>query len=134
MGSYYIPSNKLKGESRILYIFTGKSLIYTAVGALIGLIFYGIFSFVGLKVVGIILVLILSVLGYSIATVKFPNGNSKISKNVGGESLDEIIGKYIMYKKNISAQEMERILNKESGLKGISGKLLPFIHAICSSL
>ncbi len=100
MGSYYIPSNKLKGESRILYIFTGKSLIYTAVGALIGLIFYGIFSFIGLKIVGIILVLILSVLGYSIATLKFPNGNSKISKNVGGESLDEIIGKYIMYKKN----------------------------------
>ena len=27
MGSYYIPSNKLKGESRILYIFTAKSLI-----------------------------------------------------------------------------------------------------------
>ncbi len=32
MGSYYIPSNKLKGESRILLIFTAKSLIYTAVG------------------------------------------------------------------------------------------------------
>ena len=43
MGSYYIPSNKLKGESRILYIFTAKSLIYTGVGGLIGLIFYLIF-------------------------------------------------------------------------------------------
>ena len=40
MGSYYIPSNNLKGESRILYIFTAKSLIFTAVGAFIGLIFY----------------------------------------------------------------------------------------------
>ena len=38
--SYYVPSNKLKGENRILYIFTGKSLIYTFVGALIGIIFY----------------------------------------------------------------------------------------------
>ena len=44
MGSYYIPSNKLKGESRILYIFTGKSLIYTAVGGLAGGIFYMIFN------------------------------------------------------------------------------------------
>lgn len=49
MGSYYIPSNKLKGESRILYIFTAKSLIYTGVGGLIGLIFYLFFSACGLK-------------------------------------------------------------------------------------
>ena len=100
MGSYYIPSNKLKGESRILYIFTGKSLIYTAIGALIGLLFYGIFALIGLKIVGVILVLAFAALAYAIGTVKFPNGNSKIAKNVGGDSLDEIIGKFIMYKKN----------------------------------
>ncbi|MDD5128904.1 MAG: acetate kinase [Candidatus Omnitrophica bacterium] len=35
--------------------------------------------------------------------------------------VDPALVTYIMYKKNISAQEMERILNKESGLKGISG-------------
>lgn len=39
MGTYYIPRN-LRGESRILYIFTVKSLITTAVGALIGSIFF----------------------------------------------------------------------------------------------
>ena len=44
MGSYYIPSNNLKGESRILYIFTTKSLLFTAGGAFIGLIFYFIFG------------------------------------------------------------------------------------------
>ena len=44
MGSYYIPSNNLKGESRILYIFTAKSLIFTAVGAALGLVFYFIFN------------------------------------------------------------------------------------------
>ena len=38
MGTYYIPRN-VKGETRILYIFTVKSLITTAVGALIGSIF-----------------------------------------------------------------------------------------------
>ena len=36
MGSYAIPNNKLKGEGRILLIFTTKSLIYTAIGALLG--------------------------------------------------------------------------------------------------
>ncbi|MCK9430824.1 MAG: acetate kinase [Candidatus Omnitrophica bacterium] len=35
--------------------------------------------------------------------------------------VDPALVTHIMYKKNISAQEMERILNKESGLKGISG-------------
>ena len=39
MQSYYIPRN-YKGEGRILYIFSTKAIIYTAVGAGIGLIFY----------------------------------------------------------------------------------------------
>ena len=52
MGSYYIPSNKLKGEGRFLYIFTTKGLIYTALGAAIGFIFYLFFNTIGLKPVG----------------------------------------------------------------------------------
>lgn len=101
MGSYYIPSNKLKGEGRILYIFTTKSLIYTAAGALIGLIFYFIFTAVGLKYVGVAILAILAVIGYAIATIKIPTtGNTRISKNVGGESLDQIIAEYIAFKKH----------------------------------
>lgn len=101
MGSYYIPSNKLKGESRILYIFTAKSLIYTGVGGLIGLIFYLIFSACGLKQVGIIILVILAVIGYGIGTIKFPStGTGKIAKNVGGDSVDEVIKNYIIFKKN----------------------------------
>lgn len=101
MGSYYIPSNKLKGESRILYIFTAKSLIYTGVGGLIGLIFYLIFSACGLKQVGIIILVILAATGYGIGTIKFPStGTGKIAKNVGGDSVDEVIKNYIIFKKN----------------------------------
>lgn len=101
MGSYYIPSNKLKGESRILYIFTAKSLIYTGVGGLIGLIFYLIFSACGLKQVGIIILVILAAIGYGIGTIKFPStGAGKIAKNVGGDSVDEVIKNYIIFKKN----------------------------------
>ena len=47
MGTYYIPSNKLKGENRILIIFSTKALIYTAALGLIGYIFYKILSGVG---------------------------------------------------------------------------------------
>lgn len=72
MGSYYIPSDKLKGEGRILYIFTTKSLIWTAVGALIGLIFYLIFQIVGLGTVGLVILVVL-------ALVRIWNRNYKVS-------------------------------------------------------
>ena len=39
MGSYYIPRD-LGGETRIFLIFSVKSLITTAIGAFVGLIFY----------------------------------------------------------------------------------------------
>lgn len=101
MGSYYIPSNKLKGESRILYIFTTKSLIWTAVGGFIGFLFYIVFQILGLKTVGLAILVILAVIGYGIGTIKFPStGSGKIAKNVGGESIDEVIRNYIRFKKN----------------------------------
>lgn len=102
MGSYYIPSNNLKGESRILYIFTAKSLIFTAVGAFVGLIFYFIFSIVlGIGLLGYIGIALCALIGYAIATFKIPAGrNSKLSKNVGGDSIDDIIKRYLLFKKN----------------------------------
>lgn len=101
MGSYYIPSNNLKGESRILYIFTAKSLIFTAIGAFLGLIFYFIFGIVlGINILGYVCIGICAIIGYTIATVKVPaGGNSKLSKNVGGDSIDDIIKRYILFKK-----------------------------------
>ena len=102
MGSYYIPSNNLKGESRILYIFTAKSLIFTAVGAVVGLILYFIFGVIlGIKILGYISIALFAVIGYVIATVKVPaGGTSKLSKNVGGDSIDDIIKRYILFKKS----------------------------------
>ena len=101
MGSYYIPNNKLKGESRILYIFTAKSLIYTAVGGLIGYVFYIIFQIFCLNTVGIVFLVALALIGYGIGTIKFPSsGTSQIAKNVGGDSIDEVIVNYIKFKKN----------------------------------
>ncbi|MBR2705593.1 MAG: hypothetical protein IKG14_00830 [Clostridia bacterium] len=101
MGSYYIPSNKLKGENRILYIFTAKSLVYTGIGGMFGLIFYFLFTAFNLQAVGIGILLILALIGYGIGTIKIPTGGtSKLAKNVGGDSVDEIIKNYILYKRN----------------------------------
>ena len=96
MGTYYIPRN-VKGETRLLYIFSIKSLITTAIGAFIGFIFYLIFMIVGLDTVGIIFALI----GFAIGAVKIPIvAGIPITKKIGGESLDQIILNYFKFKKN----------------------------------
>ena len=71
MGTYYIPRN-LRGETRIFYIFTIKSLISTACGLLVGLIFLLIFNIIGLKLVGIILTAICALIGYAVGAFKIP--------------------------------------------------------------
>jgi hypothetical protein len=127
MGSYYIPSNKLKGESRILYIFTGKSLIYTAVGALIGGIFNMIFSAIGMGTIGIIIMAVFALIGFSIATFKIPNvGNTKISKNVGGDAIDEIIKNYFLFTQNkkvysYALPRKEKVTTEKTEGKKIAG-------------
>lgn len=100
MGTYNIPRN-LRGETRILYIFSVKSLITTAIGAVIGLIFYFIFSLIGVKIVGVIMMAILALIGFAIGAVKIPTiAGIPFTKKIGGESLDEIIKRYVKFKMN----------------------------------
>lgn len=100
MGTYYIPRS-YKGETRLLYIFSIKSLITTAIGAIIGFFFYLIFSILGFKVVGIIILLIFAVIGYCIGALKIPTiVGIPVTKKIGGESISEIIIRYIKYKRN----------------------------------
>ena len=100
MGSYAIPNNKLKGEGRILLIFTTKSLIYTAAGALLGTPIYIILSILGQKTIGMIIIALMPVLGYLVATVKFPSTTGKIGRYLAGDTVDEIIIKYIKFRKS----------------------------------
>lgn len=100
MKSYYIPRN-YKGEGRILYIFSTKAIIYTAVGVGIGLIFYFIFKLIGLTMLGIIISVIFGAIGFSIGTFKVPEMKIfEITKKTGGENIDDIIKRWIMFKKN----------------------------------
>jgi len=74
MGTYNLPRN-VKGEGRILFIFSTKSLITTCVGGAVGLIFYLIFKLIGLTMVGVVIMLILAAIGYAIGMFKVPDTN-----------------------------------------------------------
>ncbi len=100
MGTYYIPRN-VKGETRLLYIFSIKSLITTAIGAFVGLLFYLLFTIVGLDTVGLVILGGFALIGFAIGAVKIPIiAGIPITKKIGGESLDQIILNYMKFKKN----------------------------------
>lgn len=99
MGTYNLPRN-VKGEGRILFIFTPKSMIYTVIGIAIGLVFYLIFSVLGLKILGVVFVVLFALIGYGIAMLKVPSmGISQTSKKVAGENIDDVIKRAIMFKR-----------------------------------
>ncbi len=98
MGTYNLPRS-VKGEGRILFIFTGKSMLYTVIAGAVGLLFYFIFSLLDLTVVGIVLTVIFALIGFIIGTLKMPNiGKFKFTQKTGGENLDDIIKRAIKFK------------------------------------
>ncbi len=83
MGPYNIPRN-VKDEGRILFIFTGRSIIYTAIGAIIGFIFYLLLAAFSMKLIGMLIIGIFGLIGFAIGTFKVPNiGSFKFTKKVG---------------------------------------------------
>ena len=71
MATYQIPRN-VKGESRILFIFSTKALIYTGISGAVGLIFYVIISAMGMKVAAIIVTVAFALIGFVVGTFKIP--------------------------------------------------------------
>ena len=100
MGTYNLPRN-VKGEGRILFIFSTKSLVTTCIGGAVGLVFYLIFKLINLSMVGFIITLFFALIGYIIGTFKIPDTNGfELARKAGGENLDDIIIRYIKFKKN----------------------------------
>ena len=113
MKSYEIPRN-VKGEGRILYIFSTKGLIYTAVGAGIGLIFFFLFKFMGLSFVGLIVTGIFALIGFLIGTLKIPKIEAfEVTKKTSGENLDDILKRYINFKRKKEKIYVSTISTKE---------------------
>lgn len=98
MGPYYIPRN-VNDEGRNLFIFTGKSMITTTAGALIGVLLYSILKICGLGIVGIVILALLALIGFAIGTFKIPESNAfEITRKAGGQNIDEIILRTIKFK------------------------------------
>ena len=98
MGTYLIPRD-LKGEGRILTIFSYKALAYTVVGALIGFPFYFILNLIKLTTVGVIIMAILALIGFCIGTFTMPNtSNFELTKKTGGQKIDDVLLKLIKFK------------------------------------
>ena len=122
MNTYNIPRN-VKGEGRILFIFSTKALIYKAIGCAIGLIFYIIFSLLKIDFVGIVFVVALGLVGFIIGTFKIPNSeNFKFTKKTGGENIDDIIKRAFMFKKNkkiyLYTIEEKEVVDKQTKEEG----------------
>ncbi len=99
MQTHEIPRN-YKGESRILYIFSIKGLLYTGLGALVGGIFYLIFNVLGLEMIGIGFVLLFGLLGFCIGTFKIPDTKKfRFTEKTGGEAIDDVIRRWIKFKR-----------------------------------
>ena len=100
MSTHYIPKD-LKGESRILLIFSGKSLITTAIFGAVGLVLFLIFKAIKLSFVGIVLFALLALIGYAFGTFKIPKITGwKFTKNIEGDSMDEVFLRFIKFKSN----------------------------------
>ena len=98
MGTYNIPRN-VKGEGRILYVFSTKALIYTFAGAAIGGLIYFILSAINMRTIGLFFVVGFGAIGFSIATFKVPKIQKvKAMNDISGENIDEIIKRYIKFK------------------------------------
>ena len=97
-GPYSIPRD-YKGEGKILYIFSTKGLIFTAVGLGIGLLFFYLFRLLKLAKIGIVLMILFGLIGFSIATFKIPESKKfDFTVKTGGESIDSIILRWIKFK------------------------------------
>lgn len=122
--SYFVPRN-VKGESRILYIFTMKSFITTAVMGLIG---FGLAKLVGTVVSltliqTILFIAVFGGVGYAIGALKIPDSPVMGPfRKAGGEELTDILLRFItfnskkkVYIYNLNREEFvrESILKKE---------------------
>lgn len=96
--AYQIPRN-VKGEGRILFIFSTKALITTGIGAGIGVIIWWILKMINLGTIGIIIMLLFALIGFGIGTLKVPNTTAfEITRKTAGENIDDVILRWIKFK------------------------------------
>lgn len=99
--SYYVPRS-VKGETRLLVIFTIKSFITTVVVGLIGaLIWYLGSNFLGMGLVpGLIVTFIFGAIGYVLGAAKIPDIPAMGAlQKAGGENISDILFRLLTFKR-----------------------------------
>lgn len=114
--SYYVPRS-VKGESRLLYIFTIKSFITTIVVGLLGAgIWYIGGTYFGMGLVpGIIITAIFGALGFCFGALKIPDiPMMGAFRKAGGENISDIVFRFLTFKrkKKIYIYNLNRKVNK----------------------
>lgn len=100
-GTYFVPRS-VKGESRILLIFSVKSFIATLITGLIGAGIWFLLSEMGISigfVPGLVLVGVFGAVGFCISTLKIPDAPimGKLRK-AGGENIGDILFRLATFK------------------------------------
>ena len=100
MGRTYTVPRNVKGETRLLYIFSIKSLLFTIAFGLVGVLFFFLFKMINLTFVGIGFVIFFAVIGFIVGTLKIPDSPivGKLRK-AGGESISDILFRLLTFKK-----------------------------------
>lgn len=99
MQVHEIP-REYKGEGRILYIFSTKALIFTALAATVGLPFFLIFKMLGYTIIGLIIMAVFALIGFAIGTFKVPESQAfSITRKTGGEKIEDVLLRWIKFKK-----------------------------------
>lgn len=100
-GSYYVPRS-VKGESRILYIFTIKSFAATLAFGLIGVLIYFLLNnFISISIMGaIIIIAIFALIGYGLSAITIPDAPIMGPlRKAGGENIGAMLIRLIMFKR-----------------------------------
>lgn len=99
-GSYYVPRS-VKGEGRILYIFTLKSFAATLAFGLVGvLIYFMLKTFIPISIWGaIVIIAIFAAIGYALSAITIPDVPMMGPlRKAGGENIGAMIIRAISFK------------------------------------
>lgn len=123
MGKSYFVPRSVKGESRLLVIFSIKSFVFTAIFGLIGGgIWYLGSNLFGMKMIsGLVITGIFGGLGYIIGAAKIPDSPIMgVFQKAGGEYLSDILLRFITFRnrKKIYIYNYNREVNKGGNSNG----------------
>ena len=115
-GSYYVPRS-VKGEGRILYVFTIKSFAATLAFGLLGVLVYFIIkNFISIGIItGIIIIAVFAGIGYALSAVTIPDVPAMGPlRKAGGENIGAMLIRLAMFKrkKKIYLYNHKRNINK----------------------